>query len=54
MYSARKTLYSAKAAFFLFISLGSLCHQILFYASHDGVSISYTGEQFVKIKYVVF
>lgn len=44
------TTYKVITSFFLFLSLGSLCHQILFCTSHDGVSISYTGEQFCQDK----
>lgn len=44
------TVSQAITSFFLCLSLGSLCHQILFYASQDGVSISYTGEQLCQDK----
>lgn len=44
------TAYKAITSFFPFLSLGSLCHQILFCASHDGISISYTGEQLCQDK----
>lgn len=44
------TAYKVITSSILFLSLGSLCHQIIFYASLDGVSISYTGEQFCQDK----